>query len=296
MTARRRVILLVAWVAIGWGTALFAAPRLRGWLEEYRSRTVGPSYGQAHDAAAVMSAQFFTQARVAELLGVPVGALDSEYPKKICMLTFTDHEKTFVDAQRPERARPETGWLALTVAGRSVLGRYTANLWTGDCANPAFQYYEQPCTKVTRVDLVERREIGTAHGATEPSPLLAGQCVWRKVASKPGVVGRYRVWLPAERTITVRGFTLPATVFPSYRLTSAGHEVPNVEGERTVFRSMGEGEYELEISVQSSSDAGVIEGQYTLQIHWGHGVGEDCPVPDFDNRECYGVALPEETP
>jgi hypothetical protein len=89
---------------------------------------------------------------------------DSEHPfdKKICTLTFTDHERTFVDAQRPERARPETGWLAVTVAGRSVLGRYTAKLWNGDCAPPtdsAYRYYEQPCTKVARVDLVERREI-----------------------------------------------------------------------------------------------------------------------------------------
>jgi hypothetical protein len=58
---------------------------------------------------------------------------------------------------------------------------------------------------------------------------------------------------------------------------------------------MGEGEYELEVAAQSSSDAGTIEGEYTLQVHWGHGVGDACPVPSFDKRECYGVALPKES-
>jgi hypothetical protein len=150
---------------------------------------------------------------------------------------------------------------------------------------------------VERFKLVERRENPSAASAittAEPTLLLAGQCAWKKFTAKDGVVGRYRLWLPAEREITVRVFVLPANVFLSYRLMLGGKEAPLVSGERTVFKSIGEGEYELEVALRPSPDGGEVVGEYSVQVHWGHGVGDACPVPSFDRRECYGIELPKE--
>jgi hypothetical protein len=285
------LILAVAWVLAGWASAIFVAPVLQGWLEAYRSRTTGPSYGLANDAAAAMAAKLNTREQIAQLLGTPVASLSDA---KVCSLTWADREKSYVHAQRASRAQPETAWMAVTVAGRAVLGRFRTDLWSGDCAES--DLFEQPCTKVEKVRLLERKELAVASD-TGPTALLPGQCVWRTFAGKAGVLGRYRVHLPAEREITVRAFVLPATAFLSYRLTLGGNEAPHANGENTVFQSIGQGDYEVEVSLLPAQDGAEKPGEYTLQVHWGRGVGDACPVPSFDERECYGVELPKgETP
>ena len=85
----------------------------------------------------------------------------------------------------------------------------------------------------------------------------------------------------------MRAFVLPATAFLSYRLTLQGREAPLVDGESTVFRSVGEGEYELEVTLLSVEGAGEVPGEYSLQVHWGKAVGPRCPIPGFDERDCY---------
>lgn len=287
--SRLRVVVLGAWILAGWASALFAAPALRGWLEEYGSRTTGPSFGLANDAATAMAAKLGTRERIAELLGVPPASLDES---KVCSLTWADREKTYVHAQRPGRARPANALLGVTVAGRAVLGLYAVDLWSGDCRE-AHQYYERPCTRTENVRLLERQELVVAKVADdEPTPLVAGQCAWRKFAGKAGVVGRFRVMLPADREITVRAFVLPATAFLSYRLSLGGQEAPHARGESTVFQSIGEGQYELEVSLRPAASGTEKAGEYTVQVHWGRGFGAACPVPSFDERECYGVPLP----
>jgi hypothetical protein len=283
-------MLLVVWVAAGWGSALLAAPRLRDWLVEYRSRTTGPSYGLANDAASVVAAELGTRERMAELLGAPAADLDES---KLCRLTWMDREKTYVHAQRASRARPAYGLLGVTAAGRAALGLYAVDLWSGNCAGQT-EFYDRDCTKVGQVRLIERRELLEAKAGAEaktPAPLLAGQCVWRKLSGKAGVVGRFQVQLPAEREITVRAFVLPPSAFLSYRLMFAGREAEHARGESTVFQSLGEGDYELEVALQPAADGQETPGEYTLQVHWGQGAGEACPVPSFDERECYGVEI-----
>jgi len=180
-----------------------------------------------------------------------------------------------------------------------VIGKYVADLWSGNCAGPT-EFNTRHCTVVERTRLIERRELPVSGGTTakaEVTPILAGQCIWRKFAGKPGVVGRYQVRLPAEREITVRAYVLPATAFLSYRLTLDGREAPHVSGENTVFQSLGEGDYELEVTLQPAVGGAENPGEYTVQVHWGRGAGDPCPVPSFDERECYGVDLPKsETP
>lgn len=292
----RRMVLLGAWVLGGWISAVFVAPALRGWLEEYRNRTTGPSFGLANDAATALGAKLNTVDRMAELLGVSLVDLSDG---RVCSLTWTDREKTYVHALRANRARPETAWMAVTVGGRSVIGKYVADLWSGNCAGPT-EFNTRHCTVVERTRLIERRELPVSGGTTakaEVTPILAGQCIWRKFAGKPGVVGRYQVRLPAEREITVRAYVLPATAFLSYRLTLDGREAPHVSGENTVFQSLGEGDYELEVTLQPAVGGAENPGEYTVQVHWGRGAGDPCPVPSFDERECYGVDLPKsETP
>jgi hypothetical protein len=283
--------LLGLWVLGGWAMALFLAPRARDWLQEYRSRTTGPSYGLANDAATAIAAKLNTPQQMAQLLGLSIDVLDA---KRACSLTWTDREATYVHAQRASRARPETAYATVTVNGRAVLGRYSVDLWKGDCALEE-GYPERPCTVVERVRLVERRELAIAP-SVQPVPLLAGQCIWQKFDGESQVVGRYMVTLPAAREITVRAYVLPATVFLTYRLTLAGQEAPHVRGESTVFQAIGEGEYELEVRSLPQAGAGKQAGEYTIQVHWGKGAGEPCPVPSFDERECYGVELPKPEP
>ncbi|MBN2574252.1 MAG: hypothetical protein JXP73_06785, partial [Deltaproteobacteria bacterium] len=269
--SRRRVILLAVWVLGGWLTALVLVPRFRLWLEEHNQRTAGPAFGLANDVAMSLAAALDDPKRKAELAAVTASEL---LPEAACELTWTDREKTYVHAVRPTRAAPETAWRAVTVPGKAVLGRYSADLWAGDCRTPGADY-ESPCTKVERLRLVERREMAlpapaTAGGAT---PLLPGQCALGAFGGKPGIIGRHRVTLPAEREITVRAFVLPATAFLSYRLTLQGKEAPHVNGENTVFRSVGEGEYDLEVTLLSVEGARELPGEYSLQVHWGKAVG-----------------------
>lgn len=294
--ARRPRLLSVAWwglwIGVGWVLALLVAPRARGWLEEYGRRTTGPAYGLANDAASAIAATLGAPAEMARLLGVDADTFDG---KGACSLSWTDHEATYVLAQRRSRAHAETAFTTVTVNGRTVLGRYSVDLWMGDCA-PRDDEPECPCTKVEGVTLLDRRELAVAPSpAAEPQSLLPGQCVWRTFVDASAVVGRYKVVLPAEREITVRAFVLPATVFLTYRLTLAGKEAPHVRGESTVFQSLGEGEHELEVSLLPQAGLRQQSGEYTIQIHWGKGAGEPCPVPSFDERECYGADLPEPT-
>jgi len=301
LSSRRRRVLLGAWVLAGWLSAVFVAGPLRGWLEEYRSRTTGPSYGLANDAAAALGAKLNTPERMAELLGVPAAPLrERDEQDKVCGLTFTDRERTYIHARRANRARPETAWLAVTTGGRAVLGHYAADLWSGNCAAGPTELNTRHCTVVERVRLIEKRELHVPVGTTasaEVMPILAGQCLWRTFTGKAGVVGRYQIRLPAERDMTVRTYVLPATAFLSYRLTLEGREAAHAGGENTMFQSLGEGTYELEVTLQPATDEPERPGEYTLQIHWGRGAGDPCPMPSFDERECYGVGLPKsETP
>ena len=283
--------LLGLWVLVGWITALYLAPRARDWLQEYRSRTTGPAYGLANDVATAVAAKLGTPQQMAQLLGAGSEPMN---PAKACTLTWTDQEATYVHAQRASRARSETAYATVTVNGRAVLGRYAVDLWRGDCALED-GYPERPCTVVQRLQLLDRRELAIPQAA-DPVPLLAGQCVWRKFDGESPVVGRYKVALPAKREITIRAYILPATVFLTYRLTLAGQEAPHARGENTVFQSIGEGEYELEVRLLPQAGASKQSGEYTLQAHWGKGAGEPCPVPSFDERECYGVELPKPDP
>ena len=219
--------LLGLWICGGWAMAIFLAPRARDWLDEYRSRTTGPAYGLANDAATAIAAKLGTPQQMAQLLGVGGDAFNA---KRACSLTWTENETTNVFAQRRNRAHPETAFTTVTVNGRTVLGRYSVDLWTGDCALQD-GYPELPCTKVEHVTLLERREmaIPQAPGA-QPEPLLAGQCIWRQFTDESSVLGRYKVALPAGREITVRAYVLPATVFLTYRLSLDGKEAPHVRG------------------------------------------------------------------
>ena len=277
------------WIGVGWVLALLVAPRAQGWFEEYGRRTTGPAYGLANDAASAIAARLGAPEEMARLLGVDANSFDG---KRACSLSWTDHEETYVLGQRRNRAHPETAFSAVTVNGRTVLGRYSVDLWTGDCA-PRDDEPECPCTKVERTTLLDRRELTLAPApSAQPEPLLPGQCVWRRFADASSVVGRFKVLLPAEREVTVRAYVLPATVFLTYRLTLAGKEAPHVRGESTVFRSLGEGEYELQVSLLPQAGIRQQTGEYTIQVHWGKGAGEPCPVPSFDQRECYGAELP----
>ncbi len=282
---RRRGLSLVAWVVGGWLAALVAVPHLRWWIEEHNHRTTGPSYGLANDAAASLAAALDQPARVAELVAVP----ESEpTPATSCELTWTDREKTYVYAQRASRAAPETAWRAVTVAGKAILGRYVADLWAGDCREKGSDY-KRDCTVVERARLVERREIPVAPSPDRATPLLPGECTLGTFAGKPGIVGRYKVTLPAEREITVRAFVIPATAFLAYRLSLRGQDAPHVDKESTMFRSLGQGEYDLEVTLLPAVGAADLPGEYSLQVHWGRAVGPRCPIPSFDESNCYGV-------
>jgi hypothetical protein len=288
-----RWALLGLWICGGWAMGLWVGPWARDALDEYRSRTTGPAYGLANDAASAIAAKLGRPERLAQLLGLDDDGFDGT---GACSLSWTERESTHVFAQRRNRARTETAFSTVTVKGRSVLGRYAVDLWRGDCALRD-GYPERPCTKVENVRLLERRELAVAPVPDgQPEPLLAGQCMWRTFGGESAVVGRYKVALPAEREITVRAYVLPATVFLSYRLSLAGHggvqDAPLVRGENTVFRSIGEGEYELEVRVLPQAGVRPQSGEYTIQVHWGKGAGAPCPVPSFDERECYGAELP----
>ena len=282
--SKRRASFLLAWVVGGWLVALVAAPQLRWWMEEHNHRTTGPSFGLANDAASAIAAALDQPARAAELSGEPVPT-----PKTSCDLTWTDREKTYVYAQRASRAAPETAWRAVTVPGKTILGHYVADLWAGDCREPG-SYYKKDCTVVERVRLVERQEMPVPSPSASVVPLLPGQCTLGAFAGKPGVVGRYKVTLPAEPEITVRAFVIPATAFLSYRLSLRGQDAPHVGNESTVFRSLGRGEYELEVTLLPAVGTADLPGEYSLQVHWGRGIGPRCPIPSFDESDCYGAS------
>ena len=277
---------LLAWVVGGWLFALVVAPSIRGDLEELNAWTLGPAHGLVNDAASVVATALDQPPRARDLLG----SVADPAPGTACALTWTDQENTYVYAQRASRAGSRTAWRAATVSGRAVLARYVADLWAGDCRLPS-AHHKEDCTMVGRLRLVERRELAmAAPGKTDPAApvaILPGQCVLGSFPGSPSVVGRYKVTLPADRQITVRAFVIPATAFLSYRLSLRGKDAPHVQGESTMFRSIGQGEYDLEVSLLPSVGAPDLPGEFSLQVHWGRGAGDRCPIPGFDEKSCY---------
>jgi len=282
---------LVLWAALGWSW-LWAWPpygafhRLNEHLEQAkRKRQEGPDFGLLADLHSALAQVASTPARMHELTGVPEVVLQRDF---LCTLAWTDEDRTYITAQRAWDAQPAVGWVAITQAGRTTVGRYRMKLWYEPCdpddAVRIFSHME--CTKIARLSLAERRVLPPS-GDLEKR-ILPGQCVLGAMDS-PALerIDKYTIHLPAHRNATVRLYTIPATFALSPRLLLDGVEISPLADEFGVFPTPSEGDYQVLIARDPRFPGPPAPGQYTLQVHWGKAAGQRCPIASLDGIDCY---------
>ncbi len=279
---------LVLWVIIGWSW-------LWGWLpygaldrlnlhyeQAKRRRAEGASFGLLSDAHIALAKELDTPARLGELSGGSALPADAT-----CTLVWTDEARTFSSATRAWDATPAVGYMAVTRAGKTTVGRYAMKLWTDFCRSEwdsSDSTYGIECTKIGKLRLVER----LAEPASGPMPsVVPGACVLGAVPSAGPVRDRYAIQLPAGKTVTVRLYTIPADLALRGRLFLGDKEIPASSGHADTFVVPSMADYELQLDRAPGFPADAT-GRYSLQVHWGKAVGLRCPIPELDHRDCYG--------
>ena len=282
--------LLTIWVLLGWAWLFLNIPgRMSGCADDIQQRReYGPTFNMLADAHTAFAREVFKPERLSDLTGMTVADLK---PENRCALAWTDEEEIFQVAKWRKKATPAIGWVTLTTGGGAVTGRYNMELQPKICEGGEMHHVE--CTTVEHLRLQGRERIST--GRDEWMSILPGECaLGRADGAGPGIVGLYKIELPANRNVMLRAFTLPPTLFVEVQPYLRGVRIPKVQGERSVFRTPEAGTYDLVVVAAPDTDFGAGKGQYSLQVYWGRAVGDRCPIPDFDQRDCYG-GTPKET-
>ncbi len=259
------------WALLGWTLAALSVQGLRTRDEPLR--------WQSGDAHLALSVALRSPARIREL------TQSSDQPDTACSLVWTDETDVMLRGGWPPNADGVVGWMAVTLGEHAFLGRYVMNLRGYPC-NPEETVYRTDCTKVEGLRLAERITAPKTFAGSKP--LVPGQCVLGDLGGGPLYpVDRYSLMLPAAHAVGVAVYTIPATAYPTLRLTYQGRQLQTVQGERMVFRTQQQGLYELSVSAAASpAAAGTEPVRYSLQVSWGRSVGLRCPIPALDGHGC----------
>lgn len=225
--------------------------------------------------------------------------------KEGCFAEWTDEEPIMMlDSDGPKNGTEFVFWKAFTLHGKTSLGRYVADLWTGvSIGSGGALNSRSSWSKAGNIRLVERIP------PPQPAPpgfrsILPGECVFGSLEAKEDrVVGRFWIELPAPRN--VRLFTqLPTEIDARLqeRLTFDDLDVPEdieVVGsdsaierrptDRLVVRHSGFHKVIIyRVDPLGAPPAEKVRNRrYTLQVYWGRNLSYGCSPNIKINESCF---------
>jgi hypothetical protein len=234
-----------------------------------------------------------------ELLG-PLA--DRLHKGSICggMMWF-EEDAVLVRGIGPSNGATAPALLALTVGAQVFVGRVTVDLWSGVGAGTGGLESSTNYIIATHLRFVERVS------PPRPGPpgwrvIRSGECVLGSTESldASGVVGRFLIDLPAQRSINIRllGELVGDFVPLEASLALDGKSPPRVwkgefKGEH--YRTERDGRYELTVRRTDGPDARHATGgrwrRYTVAVAWGETIDSACSPPDGDSN-CFEEAQP----
>jgi len=198
-----------------------------------------------------------------------------------CLPEWTDEDPIMMlDSDGPKNGTELVFWKAITLRGRTTLGRYVANLWTGLSIGSGGALGSRAAwSEVANIRLVERMP------PPQPAPsgfraIQPGECVSGSLEEEEDrVVGRFWIDLPAPSNVGL--FTdVPneADAELRERLTFGDHDVPEeidpVERRPTGRLRVGHSGFHKVIIYRvdplGAAQADVARRKnYTLRVYWG---------------------------
>jgi hypothetical protein len=192
-------------------------------------------------------------------------------------------------------------WLTMTVGGQVFIGRVTVDLWRGTAAGTGGLDSSYNYTVGDNIRLVERVP------PPQPGPpgwrvIRPGECVLGSTEPQnaAGVIGRFLIDLPANRTINIGllGELVGDFVPLVADLALDGKSPPTVfEGEfkGDHYRTERDGRYQLTVRRTDTPDASQATGtrwrRYTVEVDWGAPIGGSCEPPD-GKSDCFMEVQP----
>jgi hypothetical protein len=226
--------------------------------------------------------------------------------KEGCFAEWTDEEPIMMlDSDGPKNGTELVFWKAFTLHGKTTLGRYVADLWTGVSVGSGGALNSRSSwSKAGYIRLVER--IPPPQQTAPPGfrAILPGECVFDSLDEREGrVVGRFWIDLPADRTVTIYPW---GPVGPSakmkVRLVLDDVEIPEHLEEEGADLSVSKhslGHFQIrhrgyhKITIVRVDPPGTVplaevrHKNYTLQVNWGKYLDSSCHPPEEVQDNCF---------
>jgi hypothetical protein len=218
-----------------------------------------------------------------------------------CSKVWFDDDGVLIRGIGPMNGSTAPVWMTLTVGGQVFVGRVTVDLWRGTGAGTGGLDSSYNYTVGDNLRLVERVP------PPKPGPpgwrvIRPGECVLGSTEplDASGVIGRFLIDLPAQRSVGVRllGELVGDFVPLEEKLTLDGRDVPEVRVERVRddrYRTDRDGRYQLTVRRTDNPDARRTTGgrwrRYTVQAAWGASITGGCEPPD-SNSNCFMEVQP----
>jgi hypothetical protein len=218
-----------------------------------------------------------------------------------CVAKWTDEDPIMMlNNDGPKNGTEFVFWKAFTLHGKTTLGLYVADLWTGVSIGSGGALNSRSAwSEAANVRLVERMP------PPQPAPpgfraILPGECVLDSLDEREDrVVGRYWIELPADRIVTIfpQGPDGPSAEM-KVRLTFQDVEVPeHLEFNGIERYSLGhfeihhQGYHKITIVRVDPPDTVspdlIDHKNYTLQVYWGKDLSRECYPPEELQLNCF---------
>jgi len=216
-----------------------------------------------------------------------------------CLAKWTDEDPiTMLDSDGPKNGTDLVFWKALTLHGKTMLGRYVADLWTGVSIGSGGALGSRAAwSKVGNIRLVERMP------QSRPAPpgfrvILPGECVLGSLEEQDDrVVGRYWIDLPAPTSVKIAtDVPIGVGVQLRERLTFDDLDVPEeidaIERSLTGRLRVNRAGFH-KVIIQRVDPPGSAKPdqsrrkEYTLQVHWGKGLDRACWPTEELQLNCF---------
>jgi len=218
-----------------------------------------------------------------------------------CFAEWSDEAPLFARGEGPKNGNELVIWRALTLSGKTTLGRYLADFWTEIPPGPgALGFGNAEIEAVaSHYRLVQRMPPPTA---APPGfrAILPGECVLGSLEEDDErVIGRFWIELPA--VLHTKIALSPLADLPvalEARLAFNDAEVPEMpKGDSyqaqapRYFEAQQHGYHKVtivRIDRPKAVPPEAVHGQnYTLQVYWGSRISSDCSRPDVLQHGCF---------